>query len=933
MHAQNFTEISKVVASDRTAGDAFGQAIAISGNYAIAGAFREGEDPLQYSGSAYILERNTTTGTWTQKQKIVASDRAAVDQFSGQAVAISGNYAVVGAQYESENENGGATLAYAGSAYIFERNTTTDEWTQKQKIVASDRAGSDFFGSSVSISGDYLIVGATGEDHGTSGTNYNGSGSVYIFKRDDGTGAWNQVQKIAASDRLEVHTKFGSSVAIDGNYLVVGTPDESQDGNNMNTQEHAGALYVFERNTATDVWAEVKKISHSNREPYDKLGTNVSISGNYIIAGIEIEDNDENNGVPLQNAGAAYLFERDASGNWSEIQKIVSSDRATGDRFGSSVSISGDYALVGAKEEDHDENGSNPENRAGSAYIFERDANDTWIQKQKIVPSHRDDSDYAGNAVAISGETIALGVQYSKTDANNLNSMSRAGAVYLFETTYDINYRNSTWTGGSGGSGEPTTADASKTVLISDGNPVLSADAEIDALTIKASASLTLDAATNTALKVNGRTSLYNTEALVVDASATGKAEFIDNGLISYYNGASIKNNLYLTGAAAYSAYHYISSPINNSSISFTADDLYGYDEVNLNWIHQSNFTQFDNAKGYAYRHDSNQTRSFTGGTNTGTIEVAVTATDHSGNAFEHLNLLGNPYPSSINATSFINGNSNLTPNVHFWNGSDYVSYNTNLGSGTGDSFNGNIAPGQGFFIETSIAQNVQFTNSMRNSLSDLYYKKAAFPQVKLSVSGLHSQASELLLAQKEDASIHVDNYDSKRIPGAVGLSLNTIMEDQLYAIQTVPQLNNNSYPLSLQSPEDGQIHFNLSLIENINEAVYLIDKWEGKKINLKEETYDTYISKGKEDNRFVLRIENEMNADKALDFFLVNGEIIATSPMQVEAVKVYNIEGKLLLHSTNNYIQSWEQLASGVYVIEVITPENSFRRKHTKLN
>ncbi|MEZ4825086.1 MAG: FG-GAP repeat protein [Bacteroidia bacterium] len=130
-------------------------------------------------------------------QKIVAPDRKAFDWF-GYSVAISGDYAVVGAQREGDDILSGSAILSSGSAYIFYNQAGT--WTQVQKIVASDRAPSDFFGYSVAISGDYVVVGAESEDEDASGGNtLDRAGSAYLFYNQAGT--WTQVQKIVASDR------------------------------------------------------------------------------------------------------------------------------------------------------------------------------------------------------------------------------------------------------------------------------------------------------------------------------------------------------------------------------------------------------------------------------------------------------------------------------------------------------------------------------------------------------------------------------------------------------------------------------------------------------------------------------------------------------------------------------------------------------------
>ncbi|MDD3666524.1 MAG: FG-GAP repeat protein, partial [Bacteroidales bacterium] len=177
---------------------------------------------------------------WNQIIKACASDREADDWF-GVSVSISGDYAIVGAYLEDHDASGGAYASGAGSAYIFKNTAGT--WTQVQKIVTSDREAGDEFGCSVSISGDYAIVGAVGEDHDTIGGAYtDGAGSAYIFKNT--AGAWQQVQKIVASDR-EAEDFFGTSVSISGDYAIVGADDEDHDASGGAFALKAGSAYIF----------------------------------------------------------------------------------------------------------------------------------------------------------------------------------------------------------------------------------------------------------------------------------------------------------------------------------------------------------------------------------------------------------------------------------------------------------------------------------------------------------------------------------------------------------------------------------------------------------------------------------------------------------------------------------------------------------------
>lgn len=431
--AQNWDEVIKITNSDREIGDLFGGAVAISGNYAIVGAYTEDEDAtgmntLNNSGSAYLFERDAN-GNWVEMQKIVASDRGDGDRF-GSAVAISGDYAIVGAFFEDEDLTGGNTLTYSGSCYIFEKDGS-GSWSEVQKIVAPVRAADDRFGYSVSISGNQILVGAYFEDDDAAevNTSYR-AGSAYIYER-DGTGVWGFAQKIVASDR-EANDEFGKSVAIYDNYIIVGAYHEDDDVAGNNSLNHSGSAYIYEKNGA-GVWNEVQKIVAADRGEDDGFGVSVAISNNYVIIGALYEDEDTLNGNTFSNAGSAYVFERDGSGSWNEAQKIVASDRASDDEFGYSVSISEDFAIVGANYEDEDTLNGNTLSDAGSAYIYKRDGSGNWNEYQKIVASERAVEDYFGFSVAISGDYIIVGAYLEDEDATGGNTLNLAGAAYIHE--------------------------------------------------------------------------------------------------------------------------------------------------------------------------------------------------------------------------------------------------------------------------------------------------------------------------------------------------------------------------------------------------------------------------------------------------------------------------------------------------------------------
>lgn len=435
IRAQGYDEINKVAASDRAQYDEFGKAVSISGNYAIIGAYagdgdEGGMNILPGAGCAYIFERDAN-GNWIERQKLVASDRATIDLF-GFEVSISGNYAIVGAYQEDEDSLANNTLSLAGSAYIFERDTN-GYWVEKQKIVPSDRQTNDKFGYSVSISNNYAIIGALEEDDDVNGANFlSSAGSAYIFERNS-TGSWIETQKIVASDR-DSNDFFSRSVSISGDEIIVGAYGDGEDILGANSMPLAGSAYIFERDVG-GTWIEKQKIVPLDRDTNDYFGFTVSISEGNAIVGAYKEEEDSIGLNNFFLAGSVYIFERDSTGNWNQQQKIVASDRATNDIFGWMVSIFKDKAIVAACYEAEDANGANSLPIAGSAYIFERDISGIWNQIRKIVASDRAGSDQFGWAVSISEDNAIVGANYESEDANGANTLLYSGSAYIFGDT------------------------------------------------------------------------------------------------------------------------------------------------------------------------------------------------------------------------------------------------------------------------------------------------------------------------------------------------------------------------------------------------------------------------------------------------------------------------------------------------------------------
>jgi hypothetical protein len=303
--------------------------------------------------------------------------------------------------------------------------SNAQNWNEITKIVASDRADTDYFGREVAISGDYAIIGSPFKDDDKIGKN---TGAVYIFK--SVSDEWVEIQKLVASDRA-IDDNFGISVAIKGDYAFVGASQEDEDANGSNRQSNAGSVYVFKNIDGT--WVEMQKLVASDRSAGDYFGVSIALNNQFAIIGAYREDHDALGGNSLTESGSAYVFEN-VNGSWIEVQKLVASDRGKEDWFGTNISMSDEYVIISAYHEDEDEDGANTLDLAGSAYIFKY-SNGTFAQEAKLVASDREEGDYFGFAVSISGDYAIVSAYREDEDVNGQNTMSSAGSVYVFKNT------------------------------------------------------------------------------------------------------------------------------------------------------------------------------------------------------------------------------------------------------------------------------------------------------------------------------------------------------------------------------------------------------------------------------------------------------------------------------------------------------------------
>jgi hypothetical protein len=342
-----------------------------------------------------------------------ASNTERGDAF-GRAVSIDGPYALVGARNEAGPSN---TTIRGGAAYVFERSP--DGWTETSILRAPNAEWGDRFGESVAIDGRWAVVGAFLEDGPSNEAS--DAGAAYLF-RQTAQGEWVHVQTIRASN-AEAWDRFGQSVAMDGARVLVGATAEA---GRSNTQQNAGAVYVFARGN-DDVWREEQVLRADNADADDQFGTSVAINESRVLVGATGEAGPTNG---AEDAGAAYLFERQDDGSWSQTGLFRASNADRGDLFGWSVSLDGPHAVVGASHEDGPSNGMR---RTGAVYVFER-SEAGWPSHETalIRAPNGDQSDQFGHPVSVDGGRILAG---AVREDGASDAVSDAGAAYLFENT------------------------------------------------------------------------------------------------------------------------------------------------------------------------------------------------------------------------------------------------------------------------------------------------------------------------------------------------------------------------------------------------------------------------------------------------------------------------------------------------------------------
>ena len=372
-------------ASEVTKKDEFGESVALEGSYAVVGA--PGADVRgENSGAAFIFRRDG--GKWTGIATLFAFDGESHDSF-GSAVAIRGPYVVVGAYREDEMGED------AGAAYVFKRHSDS-LWIPQTKLVPKDPVRMGYFGRSLSMDGDAVLVGAYGTDE--QGGN---PGHAYVFERKGED--WLETGRLSPKDETQV--SFGKSVGLRGKHAIVGANLDDDLG------ENAGAVYLF-GNTGK-AWRQLEKITAFDGGEYDYFGSSVAMSERHFIVGSPTSLANES------ISGSAYIFEQTKKG-WINRVKLTVGDSAEDSRFGNTVDVNDDYAAVGAYWDD--DNG----NFSGSVYLFKRQGR-RWMGLAKVTTPDGKKRDFFGKSLDLDGKRVIAGAPGN--DKRGIDT----GSAYIIE--------------------------------------------------------------------------------------------------------------------------------------------------------------------------------------------------------------------------------------------------------------------------------------------------------------------------------------------------------------------------------------------------------------------------------------------------------------------------------------------------------------------
>ncbi len=831
----------RILASGGASSDYFGKSVAMSGNYAIVGSPSSNSD----IGSAYVYD--ITTGE--EVYNLTPSDGEADDGF-GESVAISGRYAVVGAPNKTrvadEEIADDYDRVYAGAVYVYDLNTGAE----LNKIIISDGFEYEYFGSSVSVSDEYIVVGSYGY---WDGDLIEECGCAYVFETNTGV----LLNTLLAEDRAS-NDHLGWSVYMSGNYVLIGA------NNAKIGRVRPGAAYMFDLSTGSQLY----KCTGSDTEAGDLFGQSVSISDNYVVVGAP-----NNNGY----TGGVYVYTLSAG---TFVKKLTASDGITNDEFGYSISSVGDYLIVGAYGDD---------NTKGSVYVYELSS---LTQVNKITATDGNAADSFGWGISISGNYAIIGAH--EDDDNGYNS----GSIYVVD--FLLQEGLLTWVGGTTGSESswnattnwfptlvPTSTD-DIIIPVTGNQPIINnaygADAEVLNASIESGATLTV--AASSALTING--DLNNAGSVLLEANSVAderSGSLITYGAVTNTGTMTLYRNVKGSGIAANDyTWHSIGIPVESTPAVdfFTGDYMYGYVESTNGW--GSTPTTVERGTGYILKTvNGDKTYEFTGTFNSGDYSYDVV---NSGLDSDHgYNFVSNPYPSQIDLDNLTLTNISM---FYAWDPetSTYLSYQIGTGGGLGNI----LESCQGFFVKVSNSSstgNVTFKNDARISTTSGSTLKSnsvsTMPRIIIKVS--NGEYEDVLMVNETDIANE-------------GYKLFSFNPDapQIYAIDDTKDyciynknviVEDDVIPIGFKTNADGVYTVNVTEQSFEGLDVALIDMQTTEVIPIAAGTsFEIAHTSSNDEQRFELIFKPT--------------ETTAVNDVAVSTVKIYSVDNNVVIKSTN---------------------------------
>ncbi len=353
----------------------------------------------------------------SQQAYLKASNAEAGDMF-GPMIAMSGDTLVVGAPEEDSNskaidgDQNNNSLEASGAVYVF--TNRGDSWVQQAYLKPSDALADDYFGLSVAISGDTLVIGAVHAPIFRPGANTaTRPGVAYVFTRTQGK--WGQVSRLSPTTGSNGDW-FGYNVAAEGDMIAIGAPRDAG----------SGAAYIYER--IGGEWREQKKVKASPVVMNAMFGTSLAVSNTTLVVG------SADDGSDMNDAGSAHVFTRGA-GEWAQTQRLVGNPIAAGANFGYAMAMKGDHLLIGAPRALSI--GTWASTAPGEVFAYRRNGT-SWEFKERLRALLPRTSDSFGSAVAMTADAAAIGSCGDASGASGIGGdASRrdagyAGAGYLF---------------------------------------------------------------------------------------------------------------------------------------------------------------------------------------------------------------------------------------------------------------------------------------------------------------------------------------------------------------------------------------------------------------------------------------------------------------------------------------------------------------------